>query len=176
SWRRGDRGGGRGLGPWVGPWYDIGQGARGLDDPAAPGPRPAVPPPSATPMSFTIQKATPTIAVVRVGKALDFRNAAEFKASCQEHVRTGVRYFVLDFSGTGILDSTGLGVIFSLYRQLTPVGGQAGFASVSRPVQGIVHLTRPYKVFRQFPTAEAAVEALSRPAAAPAASPPGGTA
>ena len=110
-------------------------------------------------MSFTIQKTSPSAAVIRVGKALDFRNAAEFKASCQEHARQGVRYFVLDFSGTGILDSTGLGVIFSLYRQLTPSGGQVVFASVSRPVQVVVQLTRTYKVFRQFPTVDAAVQA-----------------
>ena len=107
-------------------------------------------------MSFTIQKTSPSAAVIRVGKALDFRNAAEFKAACQDHARQGVRYFVLDFSGTGILDSTGLGVIFSLYRQLTPAGGQVVFASVSRPVQVVVQLTRTYKVFRQFPTVEAA--------------------
>ena len=110
-------------------------------------------------MSFSFQKASPTSAVVRIGKALDFRNAAEFKAACQEHARQGVRYFVLDFSGTGILDSTGLGVIFSLYRQLTPAGGQVVFASVSRPVQVVVQLTRTYKVFRQFPTVEAALQA-----------------
>ncbi|OZC03262.1 STAS domain-containing protein [Rubricoccus marinus] len=109
-------------------------------------------------MSFTIQKTSPSAAVIRVGKALDFRNAAEFKASCQEHARQGVRFFVLDFSGTGILDSTGLGVIFSLYRQLTPAGGQVVFASVSRPVQVVVQLTRTYKVFRQFPTVDAAIQ------------------
>ena len=118
-------------------------------------------------MSFTIQKTSTTTVVVRVGKALDFRNAADFKATCQEHVGAGVRYFILDFSGTGILDSTGLGVIFSLYRQLTPLGGQVVFASVSRPVQVVVQLTRTYKVFRQFPTVDAAFEALSRPAPTP---------
>jgi len=127
-------------------------------------------------MSFTIQQATATLAVVRVGKALDFRNAAEFKASCQEHVGTGVRYFVLDFTGTGILDSTGLGVIFSLYRQLTPIGGQVVFASVSRPVQVVVQLTRTYKVFRQFPSVEAAVEALNHSADGSAVRRPTGTA
>lgn len=115
-------------------------------------------------MNFTFQKASPTAVVVRIGKALDFRNAAEFKAACQEHARQGVRYYVLDFSTTGILDSTGLGVIFSLYRQLTPAGGQVVFASVSRPVQVVVQLTRTYKVFRQFPTVEAALEAGSAPA------------
>lgn len=121
--------------------------------------------PTAKNMSFSIHKASQTTVVIRIGKALDFRNAAEFKASCQEHTRTGVRYFVLDFTGTGILDSTGLGVIFSLYRQLTPIGGQVVFASVSRPVQVVVQLTRTYKVFRQFPTVEAAFENLERSAA-----------
>ena len=118
-------------------------------------------------MSFTFQKASASAAVVRVGKALDFRNAADFKASCQEHARQGIRYFILDFTGTGILDSTGLGVIFSLYRQLTPAGGKVVFASVSRPVQVVVQLTRTYKVFRQFPTVEAALEAHAAAAAAP---------
>ena len=129
---------------------------------SAPGPSAVRSPPSrfrGSLMSFSFQKASPTSAVVRIGKALDFRNAAEFKAACQEHARQGVRYFVLDFSGTGILDSTGLGVIFSLYRQLTPAGGQVVFASVSRPVQVVVQLTRTYKVFRQFPTIEAALQA-----------------
>ena len=110
-------------------------------------------------MNFTFQKASQTAVVVRIGKALDFRNAAEFKAACQEHARQGIRYYVLDFSSTGILDSTGLGVIFSLYRQLTPAGGQVVFASVSRPVQVVVQLTRTYKVFRQFPSVEAALDA-----------------
>ena len=156
---------------WAHHWYDIGQdrartlSPRPSEEDAAPFSAPAGY--TANPvMSFTIQKTTPTTAVVRVGKALDFRNAADFKASCQEHTRAGTRYFVLDFSGTGILDSTGLGVIFSLYRQLTPIGGQVVFASVSRPVQVVVQLTRTYKVFRQFPTVEAAYEALERSPAA----------
>jgi len=112
-------------------------------------------------MSFPVHTVPPDIAVVRVGKALDFRNAAEFKAACQQHTKTGTRHFILDFSGTGILDSTGLGSIFSLYRQLTPLGGQVVFAAVSRPVQVVVQLTRTYKVFRQYPTVEAAHQQLS---------------
>ena len=111
-------------------------------------------------MSFSIQTASPDIAVVRIGKALDFRNAGEVKTACQASIQTGTRNFVLDFSGTGILDSTGLGAIFSLYRQLTPLGGQVVFAAVSRPVQVVVQLTRTYKVFRQYPTIEAAHQQL----------------
>lgn len=111
-------------------------------------------------MSFDIEPKNQETAVVRIGKALDFRNAAEFKTTCQEQVREGIRNFILDFSETGILDSTGLGSIFSLYRQVSPLNGQVVFASVSRPVQVVVQLTRTYKVFRQFPSVDAAREAM----------------
>src|SRR5690554_3126901 len=112
-------------------------------------------------MSFAIEPATEETVVVRIGKALDFRNAAEFKTACQEQVKAGARNFILDFTDTGILDSTGLGSIFSLYRQVSPLDGQVVFASVSRPVQVVVQLTRTYKVFRQFPSVDAAREAMS---------------
>ncbi len=111
-------------------------------------------------MSFAIEQSSHDTVIVRIGKALDFRNAAEFKSTCQDQVRAGVRNFILDFSETGILDSTGLGSIFSLYRQISPLEGQVVFAAVSRPVQVVVQLTRTYKVFRQYPSVEAAREAL----------------
>lgn len=113
-----------------------------------------------TTMSFSIEPVTQETVNVKIGKALDFRNAADFKTTCQEQVQSGARNFILDFSETGILDSTGLGSIFSLYRQVSPLNGQVVFASVSRPVQVVVQLTRTYKVFRQFPSVEAAREAL----------------
>ncbi len=111
-------------------------------------------------MNFSIEPVTQETVTVKIGKALDFRNAADFKTTCQEQVQSGARNFILDFSETGILDSTGLGSIFSLYRQVSPLNGQVVFASVSRPVQVVVQLTRTYKVFRQFPSVDAAREAL----------------
>ncbi len=112
-------------------------------------------------MSFILEPHGPNTVTVKIGKALDFRNAAEFKTACQDYVGQGALNFILDFSETGILDSTGLGSIFSLYRQVSPLNGQVVFAAVSRPVQVVVQLTRTYKVFRQFPTVDAAGEALS---------------
>ena len=111
-------------------------------------------------MSFTITPFDEQSAVIHVGEALDFRNADEFKASCQEHVQSGTQNFIIDFSQTNILDSTGLGSIFSLYRNVTPKEGQVVFASVSQPVRVVVQLTRTYKVFRQFPSVEEAKKAL----------------
>ncbi len=112
-------------------------------------------------MSFDAETASSETVIIHVGEALDFRNADDFKATFQEHVDNGVRQFILDFSDTEVLDSTGLGSIFSLYRAVSPEDGKVAFADVSEPVQVVVQLTRTYKVFRQFPSVEAAREAFA---------------
>jgi anti-sigma B factor antagonist len=120
-------------------------------------------PPSRRPytMSFDVDPLSSDTVVVHMGEALDFRNADEFKDTFQDHVEDGVQNFILDFSETEVLDSTGLGSIFSLYREISPEDGKVAFADVSRPVQVVVQLTRTYKVFRQFPSVQAAQEALA---------------
>ena len=44
-----------------------------------------------TTMNFTVEPCNAETVIVRIGKALDFRNAAEFKTTCQEQVRSGAR-------------------------------------------------------------------------------------
>ncbi len=112
-------------------------------------------------MSFDVETLTSDTVIVHVGEALDFRNADEFKETFQDYVEDDIQNFILDFSETEVLDSTGLGSIFSLYREISPQDGQVAFADVSRPVQVVVQLTRTYKVFRQYPSVEAAKEALA---------------
>jgi len=99
--------------------------------------------------------------ILRVGKSLDFKNADEFKQACQEKVAAGGRQFILDFSETGLLDSMGLGAIFSLYREVTRLEGQVVFACLSGPVQMVVQLTRIYRVFTSYPSLQAARTALA---------------
>lgn len=112
-------------------------------------------------MGFDVESLSSETVVVHMGEALDFRNADDFKDTFQDHVEDGTRNFILDFSETEVLDSTGLGSIFSLYREISPDDGKVAFADVSRPVQVVVQLTRTYKVFRQFPSVQAAEEALT---------------
>lgn len=99
--------------------------------------------------------------IVRIGGTLDFLNAADFKALCLEQMEAGTRHFILDFSGTAALGSTGLGAIFSLYLAVSPMNGQVVFASASSPVQEVVRIRHIDKIFAQFPTVQAAREALS---------------
>jgi len=108
-----------------------------------------------------VEPLSPNTVVVRVGESLDFRNADSFKTTFQNHIEEGTRNFILDFSDTEVLDSTGLGSIFSLYREVSPNDGQVAFANVSQPVEVVVQLTSTYKVFRQFDSVQEAKDAIS---------------
>lgn len=112
-------------------------------------------------MSISTESTTPQLVIVRIGHELDFGNAAEFRRICQERVHDGIRNFILDFSETTILDSTGLGAIFSLYREIAPLNGTVVFASLSEAVRIVVQVTRIYKVFPQFPSIQAARNAFA---------------
>ncbi len=111
-------------------------------------------------MSFSVVPISSSSATIEIGKTLDFNNASEFKSVTRDQLGAGIQNFILDFTGTDILDSTGLGSIFSLYRQLSRPRGNTLFASVSTSVNVVVQLTRTYKVFRQFPTVDAARAAI----------------
>ena len=115
-------------------------------------------------MHFAIEPTNdPGTVIIHIGKGLDFRNAAEFKKACQEQVQAAVSNFILDFSEARLLDSVGLGAIFSLYRNVTSTSGQVVFASVSAPVQVMVQVTKIYRVFPQCQTVALACEALRVP-------------
>lgn len=111
-------------------------------------------------MSFPIESITSDTVVVIIGSNLDFRNVPDFKEAYQAQVSAGIRNFILDFSDTRILDSSGFGSLFTLYRKLRAVRGQICFASPSQPVQEAVQLTHVYKIFPQFDTVESAFDAI----------------
>jgi len=109
---------------------------------------------------FSVDPITTDTAVVTVGEYLDFRNASDFKVILKDQVRLGTRKFILDFSDTKSFDSSGLGSLFTLYRQLAPLSGMICFASASGTVKNSVQLMRLYRVIPQFPTVEAARKAV----------------
>ncbi len=111
-------------------------------------------------MNFSVDPITKETTVVRIGDHLDFRNASDFKVILKDQVRQGARIFILDFSDTELIDSTGLGSLFNLYRQLARLNGTICFASASGAVKLTVELTRLYKAFPQFPTVETARKAV----------------
>lgn len=111
--------------------------------------------------AFTSEPASQITQVIHVGKTLSFNNADDFKHACLGKVAAGARHFILDFSETGILDSTGLGAIFLLYRKVSPLEGEVVFAALTVPVQMVIQLSRISRKFRIYPTVAAARKAMA---------------
>ena len=101
-------------------------------------------------MSFHTRPVSDDTLVVTVGDTLDFRNAEAFKDAVHPPIDDGKRNLILDFSDTDVLDSSGLGAVFSLYRRVATHDGTVVFAGSSEPVRVVVELTRTYKVFPQY--------------------------
>ena len=110
-------------------------------------------------MSVTVEPYK-TAAIVHVGKTLDFSNAKDFKKACFDRLQMGAQHFILDFSQTGILDSTGLGAIFSLYRETSRQEGKVVFASLTSPVRMVIQISKISRVFPSYTSVEAACSAL----------------
>jgi len=110
-------------------------------------------------MSFSTELQGRT-ATVRVGTELDYRNADAFKSECQQVLARGIRSFILDFSGVKILDSSGLGAIFHLYRQLNRQEGSLALASLSPAAETAIRVVRLPRLVPCFANCNAAQMAL----------------
>jgi anti-sigma B factor antagonist len=62
--------------------------------------------------------------VLRVDGELDAAAAPELQAQCTELMRRGARTLVLELDGTTFLDSSGLGALLEVERELREGGGE----------------------------------------------------
>ena len=111
-------------------------------------------------MFFQAEPVTPRAVIIHVGKTLDFENAEAFSHFCRDAIAQGYQYFILDFSKTGVLDSSGLSAIFKLQREVSATG-KVVFASLSDAVRVVVQITRIYRIFTLFPSTQAACKAVT---------------
>jgi anti-sigma B factor antagonist len=100
------------------------------------------------------------LVVSPVDKRLDARSAAEFKTRMAELVAAGHRRLVLNISEIEFIDSSGLGAIVSILRQLGG-NGVLVICGACDTVLTMFKLTRLDKVFEMFADEQEAVAALS---------------
>jgi anti-sigma B factor antagonist len=93
-------------------------------------------------------------------RRLDVRSAAAFKDQMEAFVSGGAEWIVLDLSDVEFMDSSGLGAVVSSLKQLGQKGDIA-IAASREAVTALFTLTRMDKVFRMFPTVDAAQQALA---------------
>lgn len=85
--------------------------------------------------------------IVKMPVEFEIEEAGEFRDALSEMIKSGKKDFVLDFSKCNFIDSTGLGVIVSIYKKCVEKGGSVKVKALNNQVLKIFRLTRLDKVF-----------------------------
>ncbi|MBT8404331.1 MAG: STAS domain-containing protein [Gemmatimonadetes bacterium] len=108
-------------------------------------------------MGFTVGKQG-GVTVVDVEGQLIVGNRQELKAKVLEELDGGERKFVIDFSRTGYIDSSGLGVLVSLSKKIREQGGELRLSSLNEDLRTLFELTKLDTLFRIADSREDALE------------------
>jgi anti-sigma B factor antagonist len=119
----------------------------------------AVSPRDPTHLAISCRRIEPNTAVVAPTGSLDLKSAPELKRTLSDLLGTGGSRLILDFSRVSFIDSTALGVLISLKRNLAWPEMMA-IAAPSREVIDLLELTGITRVFTIYPSVDAAVSSL----------------
>jgi anti-sigma B factor antagonist len=92
-------------------------------------------------MSFDVKKQD-GVTVIDVEGQLIVGNRQELKQKVLEELEAGARKFLIDFSNTGYIDSSGLGVLVSLSKKIREQGGELRLASLNDDLRTLFELTK----------------------------------
>ena len=98
-------------------------------------------------MSFAIGKQGEVV-VVDVEGQLIVGNRQELKQKVLQELERGARKFLIDFTGTGYIDSSGLGVLVSLSKKIREQGGELRLASMNEDLRTLFELTKLDTLFK----------------------------
>ena len=110
-------------------------------------------------MSFTLSK-TGEVSVVDVDGQLVVGNRKELKQTVLDELERGGRKFLIDFSNTGYIDSSGLGVLVSLSKKIREQGGELRLARLNEDLRTLFELTKLDTLFHIAETRDQALHAF----------------
>ena len=101
-------------------------------------------------MPFSIETVGEVVVVSVVGQ-LVVGNRQEFKQLVLDEMGRASR-FLIDFSETGYVDSSGLGALVSLNKRLRETGGALRLAALNEDLRTLFELTRLDTLFKLYAT------------------------
>ncbi|HEY2807150.1 MAG TPA: STAS domain-containing protein [Gemmatimonadales bacterium] len=108
-------------------------------------------------MGFTSRKDPKGVLIVEVDGQLIVGNRQEFKQKILDALDGGDRKFLVDFTRTGYIDSSGLGVLVSLSKKIRDEGGELRLAGLNEDLRTLFELT---KLDTLFAISDSAADAL----------------
>lgn len=100
--------------------------------------------------------------VARISGEIDLGTSREFRSRIDAEIdRHGARDLVLDFSGVGFVDSSGLGALLGRYKKVSERGGRVALSAPAPHVNRLLELSGIMRIIRTYETTEDALEDLS---------------
>ena len=109
-------------------------------------------------MAFNVRKDPGGVLDIEVEGQLIVGNRQELKQRVLDALEAGDRKFLIDFTKTGFIDSSGLGVLVSLSKKIRDEGGDLRLAGLNEDLKTLFELT---KLDTLFAIADSAQQALS---------------
>ncbi len=109
-------------------------------------------------MGFNTRKHPGGVVVVEVDGQLIVGNRQELKQKVLDALEAGSRKFLIDFTKTGYIDSSCLGVLVSLSKKIRDEGGDLRLAGLNDDLKTLFELT---KLDILFAITDSASEALA---------------
>jgi anti-sigma B factor antagonist len=103
---------------------------------------------------------TAQIGVIDVGERLDARSAERMKSKFKELARQGRSRHIIDMSRVDDLDSGGLATLISTLRAVREAGGSVHLVANSVRVTHILELTALTRLFKVYPSLQAALSSV----------------
>ncbi len=111
-------------------------------------------------MGFTVRKNEADVVIVDVDGQLIVGNRQELKQKVLDALEAGDRKFLIDFTRTGYIDSSGLGVLVSLSKKIRDEGGELRLAGLNEDLRTLFELTKLDTLFAISDTAREALAAF----------------
>jgi anti-sigma B factor antagonist len=99
-------------------------------------------------------------AVLHPEGRLDLQSAKGFRDAVTELVAGGRARQVVDLSGIGFIDSSGLGGLIAALKSCRQAGGDLRITGVGEQVATVLELTQMHRVLATHPSVDAALEGL----------------
>ena len=107
-------------------------------------------------MATTVSSTPSGVTIVAVDGQLIVANRNELKETVLTSLESGDLKFVFDFTATGYIDSSGLGVLVSFSKKIREAGGALRLAGVNEDLEMLFELTKLDTLFKICDTKETA--------------------